>query len=201
MKDLADKKRTERTFTLGEEVFIKLQPHVQNSVLRRSNNKLAFRYFGPYKVNRCINPVAYEMDLPAESKIHPVFHVSQMRKFLRPGTPSSITLPVITDIGPVPVKILSSRWHNTSTGRHEQVQVQWPPDCELDITWEDKIELKHKFPEAEAWGQASSQGGGDVSDLNNKEKTEQELGLAPRVSRSKRMGQPNRRHLGPEWTK
>lgn len=76
MKLQADKKRTERTFTPGEEVFIKLQPYVQSSVARRNNHKLSFKYFGPYKINRSINPVAYEVTLPADSKIHPVFHVS-----------------------------------------------------------------------------------------------------------------------------
>lgn len=118
---------------------------MQSSVLCRSNNKLTFRYFGPYSIIRCINPVAYEVELPSKSKIHPIFHVSQLRKVLKPGTPTSTTLPVSTDVIPVPVKIVASRWHRTPTGRREQIQVQWSPDSDLDVSWEDKLELQHRF--------------------------------------------------------
>lgn len=170
------------------------------SVLRRSNHKLAFRYFGPYTISKCINPVAYEVKLPPESKIHPIFHVSQLRKVLRPGTPVSSSLPVISDVPPSPVKIVGRRWHHTPTGRREQVQVQWPPDSELDVTWEDMIELQQQFPEALAWGQANFQGRGDVSSSSDGGHKDEEMGLTNRSARPKRLIQPNRRHIGPDWT-
>ena len=116
MKNQADKKRTERTFRPGEEVFVKLQPYVQSSVLRRGNHKLSFRYFGPYNIMRCINPVAYEVDLPTEARIHPNFHVAQLRKVLKPGTLVSSSIPCSTDVVSAPVKILTRRWHRTPTG-------------------------------------------------------------------------------------
>lgn len=124
LKTQADKKRTERTFELGEDVFIKLQPYVQSSVVRRSS-KLAFCYFGPCSIIWCINHIAYEVDLPPESKIYPIFHVSQLHKVPKPG-------------------------------RREQ----WSVGSDMDVTWEDKLELQHWYPEALAWGQAKSQGGG-----------------------------------------
>jgi hypothetical protein len=86
MKQQADKNRSERSFQVGDPVFIKLQPYVQQSVARRACHKLAFKYFGPYPVRRIINPTAYDIQLPADSKIHSVFHVSQLRKALLPGT-------------------------------------------------------------------------------------------------------------------
>ena len=200
MKNQADKKRTERTSELGEAVFIKLQPYVQSSIHRRSNAKLAFRYFCPYNIIRCINPVAYEVGLPPESKIHPVFHVSQLRKVLKPGTSASTTLPIITDVLPAPVNILGHRWRQTPSGRHEQVQVQWSPDANEDVTWEDKLELQHKFPEALAWGQANTQGGGDVSVPVEGASGGNDMGLTHRQVRPKRLRQPNMRHIRPEWT-
>lgn len=40
MKNQADKGRTERTFIVGQQVFLKLQPYRQSSVAIRPNAKL-----------------------------------------------------------------------------------------------------------------------------------------------------------------
>ena len=50
MKLQADTKRFERVFQEGDMVYLKLQPHVQSSVASRGNHKLAFNFFGPYKI-------------------------------------------------------------------------------------------------------------------------------------------------------
>lgn len=80
MKNQADKHRTERTFAVGDKVWIKLQPYVQTSVAQRASHKLAFRYFDPYEVESKIGSVAYKLKLPTTSSVHPVFHVSLLMK-------------------------------------------------------------------------------------------------------------------------
>jgi hypothetical protein len=48
------------------------------------HGKLAPRYIGPYKVLKRVGAVAYRLELPEEmSDIHPVFHVSQLRRCLK----------------------------------------------------------------------------------------------------------------------
>ena len=76
MKPQDDKKRSPRSFSIGDMVFLKLQPYIQNFVATRANNKLAFRHFGPYKAIKKVNEVAYELQLPSLSSVHLIFHVS-----------------------------------------------------------------------------------------------------------------------------
>lgn len=48
MKMYADKKRIDRSFQVGEQVLLKLQPYAQRSVVNRPFPKLAYKYFGPF---------------------------------------------------------------------------------------------------------------------------------------------------------
>jgi hypothetical protein len=85
MKQQADKSRSERSFSVGDEVFLKLQPYVQSSLAPRSNQKLSFKFFGPYKILAKVGEVAYKLDLPSTSSVDPVFHVSQLKKAISGG--------------------------------------------------------------------------------------------------------------------
>lgn len=120
MKTQADKKRTHRVFVVGDHVFLKLRPYIQTSVAKRACHKMAFRFFGPYKISHRINDVAYELQLPASSQVHPIFHVSQLRRALLPGTQASTELPTDTDIPVVTDAVPQRRWRKRRGSMIEQ---------------------------------------------------------------------------------
>jgi hypothetical protein len=79
-KSYADRKRKDVSFGEGEHVYLNVSP------LRRTKRfhikeKLSPRYVGPYPIVKRIGKVAYKLELPPElTGVHPVFHVSQLRK-------------------------------------------------------------------------------------------------------------------------
>jgi len=165
MKHQADKNRSERTFAVGDSVYLKLQPYIQSSVAPRSNQKLAYRYFGPFKILARVGAVAYKLALPPSSKIHPVIHVSQLKKHVSPTEPVSADLSsVITDpfLEVLPVALLGQQLVGHAGAVVPRVKVQWTGMSTELATWEDEADLRRRFPDAPAWGHASSQGGGNV---------------------------------------
>ncbi|XP_039056733.1 uncharacterized protein LOC120199783 [Hibiscus syriacus] len=99
MKQMVDKSCTDREFQVGDEVYLKLQPYRHTSLALRKNLKLAARFFGPYKIQKRISQVTYKLDLPPESRLHPVFHVSLLKKKVGQQAFTSINPPEVASDG------------------------------------------------------------------------------------------------------
>ena len=51
------------------------------------------KFYGPYKVLQNIGFVAYKLELPSSSRIHPVFHVSCLKKVIGTNIKAQTVLP------------------------------------------------------------------------------------------------------------
>jgi hypothetical protein len=163
MKHQADKHRSERKFEVGDRVFLKLQPYIQQSVATRSNQKPSFRYFGPYKVVKRIGEVAYKLDLPTSSQVHPVVHVSQLKRQVPTSVQVQTNLNIFSGdpaFALTPVQFLETALVPHGEATVSRVKVRWSMSNPSLTTWEDADDLCRRFPTAPAWGQAVLKRGG-----------------------------------------
>lgn len=130
-------------------MFLKVQPYVQSSVAECSNQKLSFHYYGPYKIVQRVGKVAYKLDLPAGARIHPVVHVSQLKKHIPPteGVSNDLSSVSTDPLQPrAPLSVLNRRMVIRGASPVSQVLIEWQDWPKEMATWEDEHLFKKKFP-------------------------------------------------------
>ena len=148
MKQLADKKISDRSYEIGDIMYVKLHPYKQISVAFRPNAKLAPKYFGPFQMKDKIGAVAYKLKLPQGSKIHDVFHVSQLKRHVGEA-PVSNFLPTDSDgvmVGKEPELILDRATVKRGNRTVTKVLVKWKHQLIEYATWEFLYDLKRTYP-------------------------------------------------------
>lgn len=164
-KRKADRHRTEREFDVDESVLLKLQPYAQYTVANRPCKKLSYKFFGPFTVEKKIGTLSYKLTLPEDSRIHPVFHVSQLKPFTPDYSPVFAELPQPPDLTATevqPIKILDRRMVKKGNTSMIQVLIKWSSLPQEAATWEDYDVLRLRYPTACIWEGATSQGEGIV---------------------------------------
>ena len=153
MKVYADENRTEREFSVGDWVYLELQPYRQQSVEKRSSYKLSPRFYGPFQVLAKIGSIAYKLDLPHHAKIHPVFHVSLLKKKMGEHVSITPTLPPYSNSGYmawIPEMIIDRGMFRKGNAAITKYLVQWqglPPE---DATWIESSEFESQFQNFQA---------------------------------------------------
>ncbi|KAF5459856.1 hypothetical protein F2P56_019769 [Juglans regia] len=95
------------------------------TVVVRKNLKLSPRYFGPFQIIQKLEKVVYKLDLPKESKIYPVFHISCLKKKIGTQVNPNPRLPTVMENGamaPEPEKIIERRLKKRET---KQALIFW----------------------------------------------------------------------------
>ena len=80
-KSYTDKKITTKEYKVGEHVFLRVKPK-KRKLRSRLYAKLAPRYVGRFEILARTGLVAYQLALPPYLRIHDVFHISLLKKYV-----------------------------------------------------------------------------------------------------------------------
>ncbi|KAA0041109.1 hypothetical protein E6C27_scaffold128G00120 [Cucumis melo var. makuwa] len=149
-KSYADKRRRNLEFQVGDQVFLKLSPW--RGVIRFGRKgKLSPRYIGPYQITERVGPAAYRLELPIElARIHDVFHVSMLRKYI--PDPSHVLqdqpVELKEDLSYVeePVQILDRKEQVLRNKTIPLIKVLWRHHGAEEATWEPEYQMKKSYP-------------------------------------------------------
>ena len=138
----ADQHRSERSFEVGDWVFLRLQPYKQMSLKQsKKDNKLSSKYYGPYKVLQKISTMAYKLELPTSSRVQPVFHVSCLNKVIGNKILVQTILPKLDEEGKIildPEVVTETRIRQLRNRSISEYLIKWKNLQVEDSTWEDE---------------------------------------------------------------
>ena len=114
--------------------------------------KLAPRYIGPYRIVERVGETAYRVELPPElARMHDVFHVSMLRRYL--PDPSHVMAPQTVQIKAdltyveVPTTILEWKLQELRNRTIPWVKVQWSNHTPEEATWEREEDMRAQYPQ------------------------------------------------------
>jgi hypothetical protein len=125
-------------FVVGDEVLLKVSL-TKGIVCFGIKGKLSPRYIGPYLITARVGSLAYRLQLlESMAGVHPVFHVSMLRKYIRDpklkieADPIIIQQNLTIDAQPVRVLEFSERVMRNRTIKY--VKILWSNQTEREAT-------------------------------------------------------------------
>ena len=150
-KSYADPRRRDVQFGVGDHIFFKISP--MKGVMRfGKKGKLTPRYIGPFEILDRVGNVSHRLSLPPNfGHVHPVFHISMLRKYV--PHPSYILqtqeIEVHKDLSyeEVPLAIVDRQIRKLRNKEIAMVKVQWWNHEVEECTWESEQSMKDKYPQ------------------------------------------------------
>ena len=113
--------------------------------------KLSPPFIGPFPITDRVGEVAHKLALPPQlANIHPVFHVSMLRKYIYDPlhvvnfddlhTEEDVSYEV------KPIRILDTQEQNLREQSIPFVKVLWKSGNTKEMTWERELEMRSKYP-------------------------------------------------------
>ncbi|KAH7425533.1 hypothetical protein KP509_11G059400 [Ceratopteris richardii] len=147
-KEYADRKRSPRSFEEGDRVFLQVLAR-STSLSTGKCSKLSPRYCGPWKIVKKLSDVAYQLELPPDCRVHPVFHVCKLRKYIsrEDNLIQGIVSLQETDRSDHSLdKILYRRQKRLRNRVIQEYLVAWRGLPLTDSTWESAALVRKYFP-------------------------------------------------------
>lgn len=150
-KHYADERRREDEFDEGERVWLSTE-NISTDLSRAApSRKFIPRYIGPYLIEKKLSGLVYRLKLPRTMKIHPVFHISRLRRYhdrpeeLGDRPTSRRPDPIIRGANEEyeVEEVIDTRKVRRGRQWHRQYLVKWlgyPPE---EAQWEPAVYLKN----------------------------------------------------------
>ena len=155
----------ERSFQIGDLVFLRLPTYKQSSLKVSGAEKLKPPFYGPYQIIKRIGEVAYEVELPENSKIHNIFHVSRLKRVLKKHINPCVDLLPLDNEGKLilePEIVLKRHDRRLRNKTILEYLVKWKNIPKEDATWVGEEVLSH----SSLLGDKQNQEGGTVMSLD-----------------------------------
>ena len=142
----ADQRRRQVRFAVGDRVLLSTD-HLRMVGSDKRAPKFSMQYLGPFKIKRVVNDNAYELDLPAPLRIHPVLNASRLKEY-RDGTslfgaraPVNPRPPPETVENGAEVYEVESILAHRGSGPRAQFLVKWRGYPDWESTWQSRRSL------------------------------------------------------------
>ena len=141
------KKETFRIATMKKKCILDLTKKVMR--FGRSG-KLSPKYVGSYKIREKVGHLSYRLALPPTlSRIHNIFHFSQLRKYVSDSSHILEDQPIEVKenlaVEEVPLRIVDRKDQVLRRRTIPYVKVQWTNHTLLEVTWELEEDMRNGY--------------------------------------------------------
>ena len=140
MATAVNRSRRSVEFQVGDEVVL-LTKNIKN-YCPHLPAKIKARWVGPFTITQQISPVAYRVELPPGWRLHPVFHVDKLKKYIRSEE-------FLREVHPPPPVVIEDHLEyevedlirHRGKGTRRQYLVLWKGYPFTEATWEYERDL------------------------------------------------------------